>query len=145
MVQDFIFYLIGRYSLIFCFWGECQLGCSLQCICPRVRHFYSFFLNKYSFCRVLLRGVGVLPGYLHYLGRRSCGTGSLGGTQYSMYGLFVIFYFSGGHQSGCSLQYVMVLIIFNLFLFWCLFLHILFYWAVVSSAPGATVPPVTII
>ena len=45
-----------------------------------------------------------------------------GGAQYSMQDLF-IFYFSGGHQSGCSLQYIMVLIIFILvFIFTCSFL-----------------------
>ena len=82
------------------------------------------------------------------LGQVLCGAGSLGeggGAQCSMQGLFVIFYFSGGRQLGCSLQYIMVLIIFILFLFWCFFLDILFYWAVVSSVPSAAVLPVAII
>ena len=71
------------------------------------------------------------------LGQVLCGAGSLGGgAQCSMQGLFVIFYFSGGRQLGCSLQYIMVLIIFILFLFWYFFfLDILFYLAVVSSVP----------
>ena len=60
MVQDFTFYLTGRYSFIFCFSGECQLGCSLQCICPLGRLFYSFFLYKCLLCRVLFFAWGGL-------------------------------------------------------------------------------------
>ena len=57
---------------------------------------------------------------------------------------FIYFFFSRSHQSGYSLQCIMVLII--LFLFWCLFLYIFFLlWAVVSSAPSAEVLPVTVI
>ena len=148
MVRDFTFYLTGRYSFIFCFLGECQLGA-----------LYSVF--------VVLLGISIHFSYISVCFVASCSGGLMyslvvcatwagalwcwllggggGGAQCSMQGLFVIFYFSGGRQLGCSLQYIMVLIIFILFLFWCFFLDILFYWAVVSSVPSAAVLPVAII
>ena len=87
------FYILSYREVlfIFCFWGECQLGCSLQCICPLVRFFYSFFLYKCLLCRVLLRGVGVLRGDLYYLGGRSCGAGSLGGAVFYVGFIYFLF------------------------------------------------------
>ena len=121
MVWDFKFYVTGRYSFIFCFWGECQLGCSLQCICPLVTYFYSFFLYKCLLCRVLLRGlVYSLVVCTTWAGAPLALVPWRGG---AVFYVGFIFYFSGGHQSGCSLQYIMVLIIFILvFIFTCSFL-----------------------
>ena len=126
MVWDFKFYVTGRYSFIFCFWGECQLGCSLQCICPLVTYFHSLFLYKCLLCRVLLRGlVYSLVGCTTWAGAPVALVPWWGGGRSILCRIYLFFYFSGGHQSGCSLQYIMVLIIFIIilvFIFTCSFL-----------------------
>ena len=66
-------------------------------------------------------------------------TGGGGSILCSIYLLFFIL--AGATNLGVRYNIYWCLLI----LFWCLFLHVLFYWAVVSSAPGVAVPPITII
>ena len=61
MVRDFTFYLTGRYSFIFCFLGECQLGA-----------LYSVF--------VVLLGISIHFSYISVCFVASCS----GGLMYSL-------------------------------------------------------------
>ena len=116
MVQDFTFYLTGRYSFNFCFSGECQLGCSLQCICPLGRLFYSFFLYRCLLCRVLFFALGGFgAGFMVYWLWR-CAYGvvlwfivcSFGGAGFAVTGSGSILSVFRGFFSSCGRQAVIM-------------------------------------
>ena len=87
MVRDFTFYLTGRYSFIFCFLGECQLGA-----------LYSVF--------VVLLGISIHFSYISVCFVASCS----GGLMYSLVfcatwaGALWCWLLGGGGGAQCTMQ-----------------------------------------